>query len=46
MAVDNIEASVYLACENQNIYQYSMELSSADHKSKQKKTLQHRYLIS
>ena len=42
MIVDSIEANVYLACENQNIYQYSMEISSSDQKSKQKKTLQHR----
>eukprot|EP00347_Sterkiella_histriomuscorum_P001718 403370949 len=46
MAVDNLESHVYLACENQNIYCYSLEISSSDQKSKQKKTLQHKKKVT
>ncbi|CDW75055.1 wd domaincontaining protein [Stylonychia lemnae] len=44
--VDSIESYVYLACENQNIYCYSMELSQSDLKSKHKKTLQHKKKVT
>lgn len=30
MAVDSIEAQAYIACENQNIYCHSLEITSSD----------------
>lgn len=45
MAIDSIEAYAFIACENQNVYCYSLEISSSEAKSKHKRTLQHKYFF-
>ena len=40
MAVDSTETMVYLACDNQNVYGYSLD--SAVQGERQKRTLQHK----
>jgi hypothetical protein len=34
MVIDNTESYAYLACDNQNIYSYSLEVNTLDPKTK------------
>lgn len=50
LAIDVIETQVYLACDNQNVYAYSLELPTASAvqqpQERQKRTLQHRKKVT
>lgn len=44
--VDHTESYVYVACDNQNIYCYSLEQTESGGKSKHKKTLIHKKKVT
>lgn len=48
LAVDVIESNVYLACDNQNVYAYSLEVQpgGTGAAEKHKRTLQHRKKVT
>ena len=46
MAVDYLEQSVYLACDNLNVYQYPLSSPSSESTTKHKKTLTHKKRVT